>query len=151
MNTFKILSTTCMFLALTCTAQAQNIAEKTLVKSFNLQGSQEVLLDLKGDVDVQEWNNDIMRVQITIGIPNGNEAMLKSLVRAGRYNLRSKTNDEDAYLVFAPGLDREIKLKGQPLKEILSYQIFAPSNVIVKQTTEASTSNVKVDKKSSSM
>ena len=139
MKSFKAILTTALTLALFCTLSAQNVAEKTLVKSFNLKGSQVVMLDLDGDIDVQEWDNDIMRVQITIAIPNGNNAMLKSLIRAGRYNLQSKNNEEDAFMVYAPGLDREIKLNGNPLKEKLTYQIFAPSSVVIKQAGEAST------------
>jgi len=140
MKSFKAILTTALTFALLCTLNAQNVAEKTLVKSFNLKGSQVVMLDLDGDIDVQEWNNDIMRIQITIAIPNGNDAMLKSLIRAGRSNLQSKDGEEDAFLVYAPALDREIKLNGNPLKEELTYQIFAPSNVVIKQAGEASTS-----------
>jgi hypothetical protein len=114
-------------------------AEKTFVKSFNLKGAQVVLLDLDGKIEVKEWsNNNLMRVQINVGLENGTEAMLKSLVQAGRYNLNS--NDETGeYKVFAPGLARQVKFRGQELLENISYTVFAPENVTIRLNEEAST------------
>ena len=113
-------------------------SEKTLVKSFNLKGMQIVVLDVDGDVEVREWKNKIMRVQLTIAIDRGNESTLKSLVRAGRYNLYSKVNEED-FEIFAPGTKKEIKFGGQSLNENISYIVYAPENVIVRMAGEAST------------
>ena len=117
-------------------AMAQS--EKTLVKSFNLKGMQIVVLDVEGDVEVKEWKNSIMRIQLTISIENGSESTLKSLVRAGRYNLYSKISEED-FEIFAPGIKKDIKLGGQSLNENISYTVYAPENVIVRMAGEAST------------
>lgn len=123
-------------------------AEKTFVKSFNVKDVQLVLLDLDGKIEVKEWNNsDLMRVQIKVGLENGTVAMLKSLVEAGRYNLHS--NDESGdYKVFAPGLARQVKFRGQDLLENISYTVFAPENVTIKLNNEVSTA---VDADDSSM
>lgn len=119
-------------------AFGQNV-EKTLVKSFNLKGNTEVLVDLDGLVEVETWNKDVMRVQMTIEIPNGNTHMLKSLIQAGRYNLVSREKD-GVLLVVAPGMEREIRIKGSELKENIKYLVYAPSDVIVNVRDEASTS-----------
>ncbi len=113
-------------------------AEKTLVKSFNLKGMQVVVLDIDGDVEVKEWKNSIMRVQLTIMIDKGNDSMLKSLVRTGRYNLYSEVGEED-FKIFAPGTKKEFKVRGQDLNENISYIVYAPENVIVRMAGEAST------------
>jgi hypothetical protein len=113
--------------------------EKTLVKSFNLKGNQFVLLDLDGNVEVKEWNNELMRVQINVALENGTEAMLKSLVQAGRYNLKSDDSTGE-FKVVAPGLQRKVTVRGQELVENISYTIFAPGKVNVRLTNEASTS-----------
>lgn len=107
-------------------------AEKTLVKSFNLNGQSTIFLDFDGDVKVTTWNEPQMRIQMTITLQNGNDNMLKSLVTAGRYNLNTK--DEKGQLsIVAPGLERQIKLgNGQMLGELVSFQVFAPKNVEVK-------------------
>jgi len=119
-------------------AIASSQSEKTLVKSFNLKGMQVVVLDLDGEVEVKEWNKPIMRIQLTIVIEKGNESTLKSLVRAGRYNLYSKVTDED-FEIFAPGTKKEMKISGQDLNENITYTVYAPENVIVKMAGEAST------------
>ncbi|MCB9264815.1 MAG: hypothetical protein H6558_07315 [Lewinellaceae bacterium] len=105
--------------------------EKTLVKSFNLQGNQVVALQMDGPIEVTTWNNNFLRVQMQVTLKEGSEALLKSLVQAGRYNLRYEI-DEEAYKVLAPKLDFEVKVGGKPLQDEVSYIVFAPENVIVK-------------------
>lgn len=112
-------------------------AQKTLVKSFNLQGNQVVMLDLKGTVELVSWNNSSMRVQMAISLKHGTEAMLKSLVKAGRYNLRS-TLLEEAYKVHAPALQKKVLFHGKVLEEAISFIIFTPEDILVKLPGEAS-------------
>ena len=107
-------------------------AEKTLVKSFNLNGQTTILMDVDGLVTVTTWNEPQMRIQMTITLQNGSETMLKSLVTAGRYNLDSKEVN-GIYTIVAPGLERQIKLgSGQPLGEQITYTVLAPKDVTVK-------------------
>ena len=40
--------------------------EKTLVKTFNLQGNTSVALDFNGNVEVQEWGESTLRVHMNI-------------------------------------------------------------------------------------
>jgi predicted sugar kinase len=122
-------------------------AEKTLVKSFNLNGQTAVLLDVDGTVSVTTWNEPQMRIQVTITLQNGSETMLKSLVTAGRYNLDSKELN-GIYSIVAPGLERQIKLgSGQQLGETVSYTVLVPKGVtittrpVAAAQAEASTSS----------
>lgn len=135
MKNLRILVSILASLLLSTMSFAQLDAQKTLVKSFNLKGNDVVVLDIPGDIKVTEWDNDIMRIQIKVALSGGSKTMLKSLVRVGRYNLRSKTNEEGFY-VYAPDLQKQIKLKSGELKEIISYEVFVPRNVIVKGTAE---------------
>jgi len=128
------------FLILTWAVQAQPMTKKTFVKSFNFEDQQEIVLDLTGDVEIQQWNNSLMRVQITIALPNGTDAMLKSLIRAGRYNLQAKAQD-DHTLVTAPNLLRKVTVGGQELEEQISYVVFAPKHLTVKQATKKTASS----------
>ncbi|MEL6866478.1 MAG: hypothetical protein AAFP19_18780 [Bacteroidota bacterium] len=125
-------------------------AEKVLVKSFNLKGKDVIVLDLEGEVEVQQWKNDIMRVQMTVALTNRNSTTLKSLIRAGRYNLKSKV-DNDACVVYAPGMQRDIRIKGQELKENISFVVYAPENVIVKVGTETSAAKTSADQMPSTL
>lgn len=106
-------------------------AEKTLVKAFNLQGQQAVMIDVDAPIEVVEWNQQQMRVVMTVSLENGSTTLLKSLVSSGRYNLNSESLDYN-FRIFAPGLDRQVKLmNGGELKEKISFEVFAPRNVLV--------------------
>ena len=126
-----------LLLLVTTSSYSQTRVEKTLVKSFNLKGNDVVVLDLEGEVEVREWKNDIMRVQMTINLDEGTSSMLKTLIQVGRYNLVSK--DQEEFLIYAPAMNKEIKVRGKVLKENIVYTVFAPENVTVKMAGEAST------------
>ncbi len=135
MKPLKAYITVALLIGAFAIAVGQQV-EKTLVKSFNLQGLQSVQLDLKGEVDVQEWDNDILRIQMTIGLENGNETQLKALIKAHRYYLKSKI-ESDEFIVFAPALHKEVRISGVKLNEAIRYTINAPRNVLVKQSDAA--------------
>lgn len=132
MKYLPVLSLISLLMCTTALSLAQS-TEKTLVKSFNLKGNQVVELKLSGDIAVQEWNNDILRIQMVINLPNGNNAMLKSLIQAGRYSLKG-VDTEEYYRVDAPNLQKKISVRGQELREHISYIVYAPTNVSVKIT-----------------
>ncbi len=144
MNSLKSKLTILALFFVTTLMLGQTTAEKTLVKSFNLKGNDVVLMDLKGDVEVKHWKKEVMRIQMTIGIENRSSSMLKSLITAGRYNLISKT-EEDEFVVFSPGMERNIKIKGTNLEEKISYIVYAPENVMVKLGGEASTASSSIN------
>jgi len=127
---------------------AQNNIEKTLIKSFNLEGNDFVELALDGKVEVKEWSNPLMRVHVTIGIETGSDAMLKSLVTAGRYNLKS-TDTAEGVVIDSPGLARTITVRGVELKENISYVVFKPEDVTLRLKNEASSN--KADAKNSNL
>lgn len=139
MTIYKTFTTLFSLLIVTSVLFGQEV-EKTLVKSFNLQGNQVVVLDLEGVVEVKTWSNDIMRVQMTISQKNTSEAILKSLVKAGRYNLKSVV-EHDALKVTAPDIQREVKIGGKLLEDTVSYVVFAPENVLVKKAADVSHSS----------
>lgn len=143
MAIYRILHITFLLLLTASLGFGQQV-EKTLVKSFNLQGYHVVFLDLPGPVEVKPWNNDVMRIQMSVTLKNGSEAMLKSLVETGRYNLRS-TVDQHGFRVFSPGLEKEIMVRGKHMEESVSFIVFAPQDVQVKMTNDASVQTDAVD------
>ena len=115
----------------------QTKSEKILVKSFNLQGKETILLDLDGAVEVKEWDNKIMRVQMNISLEDAPSHMIKSLVQVGRYNLTAEYGD-DFIKIAAPAMRKEIRISGKLLQENIVYTVFAPENVEVKMSDETS-------------
>lgn len=131
-HTFTIL-----LLGIASIAFAQS-AEKTLVKSFPLE-TQTVSLNLVGAAEVKAWDNDLLRVQMTVTLYNGNEAILKSLISAGRYNLVANVENGQTVITL-PAMEREVQVGGKALQDDVTFVIYAPKNVSVKLPTANSTS-----------
>lgn len=132
MKNFNLLLITLLTCCVTLSAQI----EKTLVKSFDLDGSQLVRLDLPGKVEIKTWENETLRVQMTISLDTGTEAMLKSLVTAGRYNAKSD-NQADGFRILMPGLVNELMVRGKTVTEQFTFIVFAPKKVTVQNLREA--------------
>lgn len=111
--------------------------QKTLVKTFNLKGSKVVVLDTKSSVEVKEWSNETMRIQMSITLENANTQMLKYLITKGRYNLSTELTD-DGLVVSFPGRKKDVIVNknGDKLKEIVAYTVFVPSDVTAKTLVE---------------
>lgn len=142
MNISKTIAFGLLFFSTIGMTTAQ-IAEKTLVKSFNLQGHDQVVLNLDGPVDVQSWDSKTVRVQMSISLKNRSESFLKAMLLAGRYNLES-TNEEDALVIYQPGMERAVQLKSGELEETMNFMVFAPENVHVEVNSEASSSSLEL-------
>ena len=103
-------------------------SEKTFVKSIDLEGKKTVRLLVDGEVEIEEWGSDLMRIELTVGIDKASPSLLKGLVRTGRYSLAS-TLEAESLLVEAPGLEREVR--GRVFEETLSFTVKVPSGVKV--------------------
>jgi hypothetical protein len=111
---------------------AQNPLEKTLVKSFNLNGKTVVKLELPTAVEVKRWNDPTARIEITIATENVSETMLKSLIVAGRYNIINHFTPTEMILT-SPALQKTVKVNGQEIKEVVRYTLYVPNDVAVSQ------------------
>lgn len=131
MTIYRSLHTTSILLFCAFTVGFGQQAEKTFVKSFNTEGHINVLLDLPGKVDVKSWNSDVVRIQMTVALPHGNNALLTSLVEAGRYNLKSLSAAE-GLTIFLPGIAKEVSIRGKALEEQLSFIVYAPEKISIK-------------------
>jgi hypothetical protein len=107
--------------------------EKTLVKTFNLQGNTSVALNLNGNVIVEEWGESTLRVHMNITLENTNVNMLKYLITQGRYNLVLTTTDTGVVLA-TPGRDKDVIInkEGNVLSEKVTYTVFVPRNIEVE-------------------
>lgn len=112
---------------------AQTSVEKTLVKSFNLNGRSTVKVELPTVVDVKKWNEPTARIEMVIAVENMSEPMLKSLITAGRYNVNSNYSPSQMIL-SAPAMQKTIKFNGQDIKELVRYTLYVPSATVVEQT-----------------
>lgn len=107
-------------------------AEKVLIKSFNLQGNDVVSINLGEPIEIQTWSKTTVRVQMDIALENGSKTILKSLVQAGKYNLKY-TIEDGIYVIYGPDVRKQIEVGGKPLIEKVSFTVFVPENVYVQQ------------------
>lgn len=109
---------------------AQNPLEKTLVKSFNLNGKTALKLELPTAVEVKHWNDHTARIEIVIATENISETMLKSLIVAGRYNIVNTFTTNEMVLA-SPAIQKTVKVNGQEIKEMVRYTLFVPHGTVV--------------------
>ena len=110
-----IITLTIAMILSVCTAWSQ--AETHIVKSIACDDTQTVVFELAGEVDIQEWDEDFIRI-------NANVEVLKRLVSAGRYNIK-KTGTETIN-IQTPNMSNHIIIQGTDLEEIVKYEISVP-------------------------
>lgn len=118
-------------LAASLGASAQVTAAKTFTKSFNTENKGTIRLDLPGEVDLKIWNNPSIRIEVSVSLPSGNSAMLNELATVGRYNMMAKPV-EDVLVIQTPNMQKQIRVKGEELREVLSFVVFMPKDLKVQ-------------------
>jgi hypothetical protein len=119
-----------VFLALSFTLHAQAVG-KTLTKSFNPDGKSSIVLELPGNTDIKTWDTPTIKIEFNVGLASGNSAMLNELANVGRYNLVAKANAE-SILVQMPNMQKQVRVKGEVLKEVLTFTAYVPKNMNVQ-------------------
>lgn len=104
--------------------------EKTFTKAFNIGANIRVKFDLPGPVDIKVWEKDIVRLEIVVGMPSGNLCLVDQLAKVGRYDLKAETQNE-TLVITAPNLNKVVKVKGEELREHVSYIVFVPKYIEV--------------------
>lgn len=106
-------------------------SQKTIVKSFQNEDYHTVALAFDGEMTVNEWDKDIIRISTTVDAQNFNEPTLKYLVTKGRYNY--EILEKDNTLIFLmPATEKLVSLHGIDLIEGYSYTINVPKGVTVE-------------------
>jgi hypothetical protein len=130
MTTYKFFAFFTFFSLVSCVLTAQT-SSKTFNKSFNTEGKETLVFDLPGAIDLKVWNNSTIKIEMSVTLPSANPAMRDELANIGRYNMVSRT-DGDKWFVSIPTMQKQIKLKGEVLKEVLSFVVFVPKDLKVE-------------------
>ena len=128
MTTYKFL--TFLLLALSFATSAQT-ASKVFNKSFNTDNRGTIVLDLPGTIDLKIWDNPSIKFEIGVTLASGNGSMLNELANIGRYNLVSKS-EGDMLTITAPNLQKQLKVKGEALREVLTFVVFVPKDLKIE-------------------
>lgn len=130
-----------LLLTFALSAFAQS-TEKTFTKAFNTEGKSKIKLDLPGLVDLKVWNNSSIRMEITVSLPSGNVSVLDQLANVGRYNLKAIPGD-DVLTITAPNLYKVVRIKGEEIREMVSYVVFVPKDMQVEMHSPTAMAEVK--------
>lgn len=139
MKNLIILLSLVLGFATTMNAQA----EKTLVKSVALTASNSAIVNLPGEMSLETWDNDFIRVTTYLKVDNMNENIVKQLVMVGRYTLSTKLDEATGTLTITmPKVANQVTVKGVLLAEHLSFEINAPEGyqVIIEGEEELDSS-----------
>ena len=131
MTTTRIPFALILLTSFTVSISAQTTAGKTFTKAFNTDGKGTLRLELPGTIDLKVWDNPNIKFEISVSLPTGNGPMLNELANIGRYNLASKA-EGDALVITAPNLQKQLKVKGQELKEALNFVVYIPKGLEIQ-------------------
>lgn len=126
----ELILTTVMMLFFVVTAHSQT--QKNIVKSYQYTGVPVITLALDGEVEIEEWDQKIVRLVTTIDAVNFNQATLKALAEAGRYTATAKDVDNSMILTMLKA-QRELIVRGVKIQEKYSFKIFVPRGVTIEQ------------------
>lgn len=136
------INTIVILLAIPMLTFAQSSVGKTFSKTFNTEDKGTIKLELPGNVDLKIWNNSTIRVDISVSLANGNNSMVNELAIVGRYNITS-TVEGDVLHILMPNIQKQIKVKGEVLRESLTYVVFAPKDLKIIIPNVATLAEVK--------
>ncbi|MEQ1745232.1 MAG: hypothetical protein ABMA02_07400 [Saprospiraceae bacterium] len=137
--TKHFVSLACFFWAIGVIA-AQDTG-KTFTKPFSTEGAMRVKFDLPGPIDLKIWNQATIRIEISVSLPSGSSSMLDQLAGVGRYDLRSVLEGGEL-VVTSPNMNRLVRVKGEKLKENITYVAFVPKEMEVVLLNSAAVAEI---------
>lgn len=114
-----------LLLLAVCFLATQSLsAQKSVVKTFNPEETHHIVFDFTSEFLHENWEDNLVRIVLEVRT-NANEQITTQLVKAGRYTLNG-AKQEDAFVITAPKLDKEVTFGGIPLKEEITVVVKAP-------------------------
>ncbi|MCP4440206.1 MAG: hypothetical protein GY810_14780 [Aureispira sp.] len=127
----------------TLTFAQETESDKTLVKTLDPEGCQDIRLDFESkNIEANPWDEGTMRVELEISA-NMPEAILAQLVKAGRYSLDAQ-KDGETYIVSAPNLGKTVTIRGKDLEENIKVVVKTPGYFALADNTLSKNINEEV-------
>jgi len=132
MKSILLLMTILLFSTWDASAQVQ----KNMVKSFQYSGAKTITLAVEGEIEVEEWDEQLVRLVTTIDAVNFGEGTLKALTEAGRYTATAK-DDYSSLILTMLKAQKELTIRGVKIQEKYKFKIFVPRGVTIEQVKHA--------------
>lgn len=92
---------------------------------------QPVVFMFYDDVQVEEWENNYIKIETTINALNFSETLLNYLIETGRYNIKVTERPEDGAKVLSmPKRELVIMKQNADVEEFLNIQIYIPKGLM---------------------
>lgn len=144
MKRLKFFSTLMSLMLLSQSFFAQS-TQRTLVKSFNVQNLDLVTFDIDGQIEIQEWDQPMLRVQMEIKLENGSDKVLRGLIAAKRFDLDSERINGELK-IFSDKLAKNVTFRGEEISENVKFVIKAPRGLVVNYPESVAVGFVPVEK-----
>lgn len=104
--------------------------EKTLVKSFDPEGSEIIKVEFTDQVTTDIWDENVLQVELDIHV-NTSAAILSQLIKVGRYSIEG-SKEENTYYLRLPALQKDVVIRGNKLTENIQASIKTPGYMVVE-------------------
>ena len=100
-------------------------SSKTFVKSFQLE-TNKVLFNIPGNNKVNYWDDNHIKI-VFVAKVNLHEETLNQLVKAGRYDLETRIENNVTIIKFIK-IVKDLTIKGEKITEFFDFEIFLPKD-----------------------
>jgi len=132
MKTSKCLFIVLMIGLLSATTFAQSGLQKTLISTV-LQGeSNMVFFDLPGEVAVEVWDRNYIKVEIDVTTNLENENVFEYLKESGRYDIEKSFNTYYFLELNLSNIREEVRVNHIVLEETFKFKITVPWDIDIE-------------------
>ena len=107
-------------------------AERIIYENFKPL-SNEIVIDLPGEIEIKYWNKEQIRVLTVIKSENFDKEMLSTLIDLGRYNIDYLISDKCSIITMPKIIDSPLFQNGDKIMENLKFEIRLPEGLLVKE------------------
>ena len=137
MKTIKNLAHFLLLLLFSVFSNAQEAMPEplilTLEHSKSIQNASELVIDLKGEIMAETWDEDNnIWIEIKIKSNDWTCGVVECLLGNGRFRLDLEILEDGILYLSMPGLRNNVIVNGKPLAESISIRVLVPKNVLVK-------------------
>ena len=123
-------------------AIAQEKSDKNLVKTFETKEATSISFQCnQKSVQPAQWDDALLRVELLVKA-NMPMQVLEQLVKAGRYTLESKFDENGDLIIIAPHIEKHVSVRGTDLVEEITVFVKTPGEY---QLVEGKTLSKKID------
>ena len=129
MKTNNFLFAVLLLVFLSTNLCAQTGIQKTLIDTVLLGDSNKVFFDFPGEVNIQTWERDYIKVVIDLKTNLENNNVFEYLIESGRYLIKKDYNTYYFMVLNLENLKEEITVNKIALEESFKFYVMVPWDI----------------------